>query len=93
MTSGAVGPGDSPTRTASISSGSASSSRSLGPVLHAQHGIAGAHRVAHGRGNHDTDRRIDLIIYFVTAAAEHHRRPGRCRPASRSVTNPSIARA
>ena len=47
----------------------------LGPVPHAQHGIAGADGVADGRWNHDTDRRIDLVIYFVTAGAQHHRRP------------------
>ena len=71
------GLGDSPTRTASISSGSASSSLVFRPILHAQHGIAGAHGIADGRRNHDTDRRIDLIIYFVTPASERHRPPGR----------------
>src|SRR5687768_7380392 len=46
----------------------------LRSVVHAQHRVTGGHRVADGRSNHDTDRWIDLIIYFVSPTAERHNR-------------------
>ena len=83
MISGTRGLGDAPTCTASIKSGDGVFQPALGPVPHAQHGIAGADGIADGRRNHDTDRRIDLVIYFVTAGAQYH-----CRPADEPRVEP-----